>query len=136
MPPKLQKTAVKKIPLPLIDLAFARSGDKGDKVNIGVISRSEDLYPFLWSVLTENKVKKIFSHFVKGSVYRYPMPGPGAINFILDRALGGGGTSSLRNDPQGKGFSQILLATRVLVPENLILGKGLIKQPNNKMETR
>ena len=58
MPPKLQKTAVKKIPLPLIDLAFARSGDKGDKVNIGVISRSEDLYPFLWSVLTENKVKK------------------------------------------------------------------------------
>ncbi len=135
MPPKLQKTAVKKIPLLLIDLAFARSGDKGDKVNIGVISRSEDLYPFLWSVLTENKVKKIFSHFVKGPVYRYPMPGPGAINFILDRAIGGGGTSSLRNDPQGKGFSQILLATRVLVPENLILGKGLIKQPNNKMET-
>ena len=65
MPPKLQKTTVKKIPLLLIDLAFARSGDKGDKVNIGVISRSEDLYPFLWSVLTENKVKKIFSHFCK-----------------------------------------------------------------------
>ena len=135
MPSKFQKTAVRKIALPLIDLALARSGDKGDKVNIGVISRSEELYPFLWSVLTESKVKRIFSHFVKGPVQRYPMPGFGAINFILDRALGGGGTSSLRNDPQGKGFSQILLASIVLVPESLTIGKGLVAKPNTKMET-
>lgn len=106
--------------VPLIALAYARSGDKGDRVNIGVISRSLELYPFLWSVLTENEVKNMFSHFVMGKVRRFPIPGFSAINFLLESALGGGGTSSLRNDPQGKGFSQILLSKKVLVPKRLV----------------
>jgi len=119
-PPSHFYTSEKTMFLPLVALAYSRSGDKGDKVNIGVIARSPELYPFLWSILTEVKVKKIFEHFLKGPVERFPIPGFNAINFVLSQALGGGGTTSLRNDPQGKGYGQILLSTEVLVPKSLV----------------
>ena len=119
-PPSHFYTSEKTMFLPLVALAYSRSGDKGDKVNIGVIARSPELYPFLWSILTEVKVKNIFEHFLKGPVERFPIPGFNAINFVLSQALGGGGTTSLRNDPQGKGYGQILLSTEVLVPKSLV----------------
>ncbi len=105
--------------VPLIALAYARSGDKGDKANIGVIARRPEYLPWIWAALTEETVARRFSHFLKGGVTRYLLPGPWAINFVLDNALGGGGVASLRNDPQGKAFGQILLDETIAVPADL-----------------
>ncbi|GGY38096.1 acyclic terpene utilization AtuA family protein [Parvularcula lutaonensis] len=104
----------------LIEAAWARSGDKGDSANVGVIARHPDLLPYLWEQLTEGVVAERFAHVLEGDVSRFAMPGPHAINFLLTRSLGGGGIASLRNDPQGKGFSQIMLTIPVEVPESLL----------------
>ena len=106
--------------IPLIKLAWARSGDKGDKANIGVLPRKKEYTPYIWAALTEQEVQNRFEHFLKGKVSRYYLPGTGAINFVLDKVLGGGGVASLRNDPQGKGYSQILLQTPIPVPASLL----------------
>ena len=108
--------------VPLIKLAWARSGDKGNKANVGVLPRNLDYAPYIWSALTEDVVKKRFAHYLNGDVKRYYLPGTGAINFLMDDVLGGGGVASLRNDPQGKGYSQILLQTPIAIPKELAMG--------------
>ncbi len=106
--------------VPLIELAVARSGDKGDKANIGVIARRPDYLPWIWAALTEEAVAGQFAAFLKGDVQRYYLPGGHAINFVLDAVLGGGGIASLRNDAQGKGYGQMLLAHPIPVPAGLV----------------
>jgi hypothetical protein len=103
--------------VPLIALAFARSGDKGDSANIGVIARKADYLPHLRAVLTPEAVKAYLAHLVEGEVSRFDLPGIGGMNFLLTRALGGGGMASLRNDPLGKGLAQILLSMEVDAPQ-------------------
>ncbi|MEM9726225.1 MAG: acyclic terpene utilization AtuA family protein, partial [Pseudomonadota bacterium] len=105
---------------PLIDLAVARSGDKGDRANIGVIARRPEHLPTLWAALDEDLLRRVFGGFSPSAVRRYAMPGPGALNIVLDDALGGGGVASLRLDAQGKAFAQRLLATPIPVPRRLL----------------
>ncbi|SCX70625.1 acyclic terpene utilization AtuA family protein [Variovorax sp. EL159] len=108
------------IEVPLIRLAWARSGDKGDTSNIGVIARHPALLPLLREQLTEARVAEWLAHLVKGRVTRYDVPGIDAFNFVCEQALGGGGMASLRNDPLGKGMGQILLAVPVRVSTALL----------------
>ncbi|MEN6543463.1 acyclic terpene utilization AtuA family protein [Parvibaculum sp.] len=105
--------------VPLVALAWARSGDKGDKSNIGVIARRADYFPYICRSLTAKVVAERFAHFLKGDVERFVMPGPHALNFLLHNVLGGGGVASLRNDPQGKGYAQLLLEVPIEVPASL-----------------
>lgn len=108
------------IEVPLIRLAYARSGDKGDISNIGVIARRPDLLSLLRAQLTEASVAAYLAHLVKGKVTRYDVPGIHAFNFVCEQALGGGGMASLRNDALGKGMAQILLSMPVRVPAALL----------------
>ncbi len=108
------------IEVPLLRLAWARSGDKGDTSNIGVIARHPALLPLLREQLTEARVAEWLAHLVKGRVTRYEVPGIDAFNFVCEQALGGGGMASLRNDPLGKGMGQILLAMPVRVSPALL----------------
>ncbi|RUR66681.1 acyclic terpene utilization AtuA family protein [Variovorax guangxiensis] len=108
------------IEVPLLRLAWARSGDKGDTSNIGVIARHPALLPLLSDQLTEARVADWLAHLVKGQITRYEVPGIGALNFVCEQALGGGGMASLRNDPLGKGMGQILLAMPVRVSPALL----------------
>jgi len=108
------------VEVPLVRLAWARSGDKGDTSNIGVIARHPALLPLLREQLTEARVADWLAHLVKGRVTRFEVPGIGAFNFVCEQALGGGGMASLRNDPLGKGMGQILLALPVRVSPALL----------------
>jgi hypothetical protein len=110
----------KRISVPLIRLAYARSGDKGNISNIGVIARKPEYEAILRRELTAERVKAYFSHLVAGDVERFDVPGIRAFNFVLHRALGGGGMASLRADPLGKGMGQILLDMEIEVPEELL----------------
>jgi hypothetical protein len=107
------------VEVPLVRLAVARSGDKGNRANIGVIARRPEYLPWLWRALTAEAVAARFRHFLEGPVDRFLLPGIDAINFVLHDVLGGGGVASLRNDPQGKSYAQILLAARIPVPSDL-----------------
>ncbi len=109
------------VAVPLVALAWARSGDKGDKANIGVIARRADYFPYICQALTVEIVAERFAHFLSGKVERFVLPGPYALNFLLHDVLGGGGAASLRNDPQGKGYSQLLLEVPIMVPEAVVL---------------
>jgi hypothetical protein len=105
--------------VPLVKLAYARSGDKGNHSNIGVMARKAEYLPYIRAALTEAAVAKWFVHLFeggKGRVERFDLPGVGALNFMLYDALGGGGVASLRNDPQGKALAQMLLEFPVPVP--------------------
>lgn len=102
--------------LPLIELAWARSGDKGDTSNIGVIARHPDDVPLLQQQLTAEAVAAHLREYVQGAVTRYELPGIHAFNFVCEQALGGGGMASLRHDPLGKGMAQWLLAMPIAVP--------------------
>ena len=93
----------------LIKLAHARSGDKGDTANVGLIALKENMYPILVREVTAERVKKHFEGICKGDVERFELPNLGALNFLLHESLGGGGTLSLMTDAQGKTFSTALL---------------------------
>ena len=104
--------------VPLIKLAIARSGDKGDHGNIGVMARDPAYLPYIRSALSEKCVADYFSHFIaaNGSVSRWELPGSNSFNFLVRYALGGGGIASLRIDPQAKCFAQMLLDIDIPVP--------------------
>jgi hypothetical protein len=108
--------------VPLIRLAWGRSGDKGDTSNIGIIARRPEWLPLLREQLTEERVARWLAHLVQGTVTRFDVPGIHAVNFLCARALDGGGMASLRNDALGKGMAQILLSMPVQVPANLFEG--------------
>src|SRR5687768_18469308 len=101
----------------LNDIAHARSGDKGDTVNVGVIARQPEHYEALKRMLTVDRVKEHFGDMVKGKVERFEMPNIGALNFLLHESLDGGGTMSLMTDAQGKTFSTAMLRMWIEVPE-------------------
>ena len=109
------------VEVPLVKLAWGRSGDKGDKANIGIIARDPAYLPYIWAALDEATLRQRFGHFMaEGSgMTRYYLPGSHAINFLIDEALGGGGVASLRNDPQGKAYAQILLDHPIAVPPHI-----------------
>jgi hypothetical protein len=102
--------------VPLVQLAWGRSGDKGDLSNIGLIARHPEWLPLLWSQVTPAAVSAWMGHLAKGRVDRYHLPGIAAMNLVLHEALDGGGPISLRLDPLGKGMAQILLDMPVQVP--------------------
>lgn len=111
----------------LVELAHARSGDKGDVVNIGVVAYEPEHYPLLVQVLTAARVQEHFGDIVRGKVARYELPNLHALNFVLPGALGGGGTVSLMMDAQGKVFSTALLRMEVEVPDEVagrVRGRG------------
>jgi hypothetical protein len=107
------------VEVPLIKLAWGRSGDKGDKANVGIIARKAEYLPYIWAALDETVIEARFAHFLEhggaGSVERFLMPGSHAMNILLHNVLGGGGVASIRNDAQGKGYAQLLLACPVAV---------------------
>jgi len=105
----------------LLDIAHARSGDKGDTGNVGVIARREEYYPVLVKYLTVERVREHFRGIVLGDVERFEMPNLWAINFLLHGALGGGGTTSLKNDAQGKTLSSAMLKMELEIDESLTL---------------
>lgn len=96
--------------IPLSRIAHARSGDKGDTANVGVIAFKESHYPILVREVTPDRVKAHFGDLVKGEVERFELPNLGALNFLMHKALGGGGTLSLRVDAQGKTYGAGLLS--------------------------
>lgn len=109
------------IEVPLITLAVARSGDKGDKANIGVMAREARFLPCIWLALSEKAVAAHFADYLESDdpesdVERFYLPGSHAINFLLDNALGGGGIASLRQDAQAKGYGQKMLSMPVAIP--------------------
>ena len=104
----------------LLKIAHGRSGDKGNGSNVGIIARHPDIYPFLKETLTSERVKDHMKHVCKGEVERYELPNIGALNFILNESLGGGGTVSLKLDAQGKTHASQVLRIDVDVPEKLL----------------
>ncbi|WP_127114347.1 acyclic terpene utilization AtuA family protein [Shimia sediminis] len=108
------------VTLPLMAIAYGRSGDKGNRANIGVAARHRDFLPLIRDQITAEVVLDWFNHLVSGPVTRFTLPGLMAYNFLIKEALGGGGTASLRFDPQGKAFGQILLDVPVQVPIQLL----------------
>ena len=113
-------TDAPQVKVPLMQIAHARSGDKGDTANIGLIGRSPECYVWLRENVTAERIKKWFESISRGEVHRYLVPNLWALNFLLDESLGGGGTVSLYMDPQGKTYSQALLRCRVEVPKPLL----------------
>ena len=100
----------------LLDIAHARSGDKGDTANVGVIALKPEWYPVLAQYLTLERVTQHFKGVIDGPVERYELPNLNALNFLLHGALDGGGTLSLKTDAQGKVLSTALLRMTVRVP--------------------
>ena len=115
-----------RVHVPLIRLAHGRSGDKGDTANIGVLARRAEFVPLLAQQLTASAVRAQLAHLVDGEVVRYEWPGLAGWNFVLRRALGGGGVASLRYDPQGKSYAQILMDMPVRVPAAWLSEAGLL----------
>lgn len=107
--------------IPLVRLAWARSGDKGNHANIGVVARKAEYLPYIRAALTEEAVARFMAHVLseQSQVSRWDLPGFHALNFLLENSLGGGGVASLRIDPQGKAFAQQLLEFPVSVPASV-----------------
>src|SRR5947208_12819070 len=108
----------------LLRLAHARSGDKGDTANIGLIALRDEYYPLLVREVTADAVKRHFGEIVKGEVERFELPNLKALNFLLHESLGGGGTRSLMTDAQGKTFSTALLRMNINIPDTEAAGLG------------
>jgi hypothetical protein len=109
----------------LIKLAHARSGDKGDTANVGLIALRPEVYPLLVREVTAQRVKDHFQGICQGAVERFELPNLGALNFLLHESLGGGGTLSLMTDAQGKTFSTALLRMQIDVPDDEARALGL-----------
>ncbi len=118
-PQPWQDQGEEQVEVPLIRLAWARSGDKGDISNIGLIARRPEWLPLLWDRVTPEAVKTYFAHLVHGRVERFHLPGIDAMNLVMHEALDGGGPASSRNDPLGKGMGQMLLDLPVRVPRSV-----------------
>jgi len=103
----------------LRQICHARSGDKGDTANVGLIALREEYYPVIALYVTVERVKKHFEGIALGPVERYELPNIGALNFLLHNALGGGGTKSLKNDAQGKTLSAALLKMEIDIEETI-----------------
>lgn len=114
----------------LLELAHARSGDKGDTANVGVIAYDEEDYSVILDQVTAERVKEHFGSMVKGPVERFRLDNLRAVNFLLHGALDGGGTVSLMTDAQGKVFSTALLRMELQVPEDVarrVRGRGRVQ---------
>lgn len=109
----------------LTQIAHARSGDKGDTANVGVIALKDEFYPLLVREVTEARVKEHFGEMVKGAVERFELPNLNALNFLLHESLGGGGTLSLMTDAQGKTFSTALLRLKIDVNDDEAKNLGI-----------
>lgn len=114
--------------VPLRSIAIGRSGDKGDDANIGIIARQPEFLPRILAEVTEGAVADWFAHYLEGSVTRYVIPGFSGVNFLLTKVLNGGGSSSLRFDPQAKTFAQLLLDMPVRVPARWLETGGALAQ--------
>ena len=110
----------------LLKLAHARSGDKGDTANVGVIALKDEFYSLIVREVTAERVKEHFGAMVKGAVERFELPNLHALNFLLHESLGGGGTLSLMTDAQGKTFSTALLRMKIDVSDTEAKDLGLL----------
>ena len=113
----------------LVDIAHARSGDKGDTANVGLIASRREWYPLLERIVTRDSVAAHFRGMIDGDVDRFELPNLGALNFLLHGALDGGGTLSLKTDAQGKVFSTALLRMTIDVPDDEAGRLGLPAAP-------
>jgi hypothetical protein len=109
----------------LVKLAHARSGDKGDTANVGLIALRDEWYPLLVREVTAERVKQHFKGICEGEVERFELPNLGALNFLLHESLGGGGTLSLMTDAQGKTFSTALLRMQIEIGDDEAARLGL-----------
>jgi len=109
----------------LVDIAHARSGDKGDTANVGLIALRPEWYPVLERYVTQEAVSRHFDGMIHGPVTRYELPNLNALNFLLHGALDGGGTLSLKTDAQGKVFSTALLRMWIEVPQSEAIASNL-----------
>jgi len=107
----------------LRQIAHARSGDKGDSSNVGLLAYNKEAFDVIKKVVTPERVKAHFKGIVKGKVERYELPNLLGLNFILHDSLGGGGSESLKNDAQGKTHGQALLLMEIEVPDDLEIVK-------------
>jgi len=105
--------------VPLIKLAWGRSGDKGDKANVGIIARKAEYLPYIWHTLSKDFIYETYAHFDPSTIERFYLPGSNSMNILMDTVLGGGGAASLRNDAQAKGYAQILLAKNIKVSKDI-----------------
>ena len=112
----------------LTRLAHARSGDKGDTANVGLIALRDEFFPLLVREVTAARVKEHFQGICKGDVERYELPNLGALNYLLHESLGGGGTLSLMTDAQGKTFSTALLRMQIEIEDDEAAKFGLSEQ--------
>ena len=118
----------------LLKLAHARSGDKGDTANVGLIALKDDYYAILVREVTAERVKEHFGDMVKGEVERFELPNLKALNFLLHESLGGGGTLSLMTDAQGKTFSTALLRMEIDIPSTEV-GRDNDRGRSDRTET-
>ena len=109
----------------LVKLAHARSGDKGDTANVGLIALRDEIYPILVREVTSERVKEHFKGICHGEVERFELPNLGALNFLLHESLGGGGTLSLMTDAQGKTFSTAMLRMEIEISDDEALNLGV-----------
>ncbi len=112
------------VDVPLIKLAWGRSGDKGDKANVGIIARKPEYLPYIWAAVTDEFIRDSYTHFEPTGIETFYLPGSHSLNILMDNVLGGGGAASLRNDAQAKGYAQILLAKRVKVSNQIAEALG------------
>jgi hypothetical protein len=117
------------VKIPLLQLAHARSGDKGDTANVGVIALRPEWYPLLAAQLTRERVAAHFQGMITGGVDRFELPNLHALNFLLHGALDGGGTLSLKTDAQGKVYSTALLRLQLDVPDAEARALGIAAPP-------
>jgi hypothetical protein len=120
----------------LVDIAHARSGDKGDTANVGLIALEDRWYPILVEYVTRDAVAAHFTGMIDGPVDRFELPNLQALNFLLHGALDGGGTLSLKTDAQGKVYSTALLRMVIDVPDAIARAAGLPGTPARPAYTR